>query len=381
MATLVEDFPQELIDSIARYSGLTAEEALAFSRAHPHFRDSITNWIPVHVHVTQGDAKLELASALSAHAPNPETVILDLDFRHDQYQEEAIQLLSEIQSLRHLALRQYPPEMQPTRDGRQNFFPYPAPLSSELIQDSNLKNLTHLELSCLSIPFFMFKKLPRLTHLKLTMARTHGYDYYDTLQYVDDARACSMNMFEISLHTHFATDRDEGRGLQIVEKCVKNWPELKVLNLISDSEGFTSKTCLNRPVLGPEFAVSCVKRLRKVAPKSLKLEQLSLGVVPTTRTGALIPLEGTPAHILNSVIEGPHSLPGLAEAFRSVCPTLRTFRCITPYNNPTCYRKYYEVARAVWTGKPGLWQCMREKHGERPPMVFGKEWENSIVNW
>ncbi|CAE7114674.1 unnamed protein product [Rhizoctonia solani] len=379
--TLQNNFPTELLDMILRFPD--AEDARSAARAHPNFRGSIEGWVPIHVHVPQGDARAGLTNALNEYTSNPKTVILDIDFTHPQSQEDTIQCISEMQRIRYLGLRQYLPARQTVRRDhpeRPTICAYPSPLPASLIRDSggNLRHLTHLELSSLSISFRALQELSQLTHLKLTVTRSHdGYDHYEALQYIRVASNCPMIWFEIGLHTFVYADYDAGNGPQIFQQCVNNWPELKVLNLISDSEGLIPKISGDRPVLGPGFAMSCVQRLREFAPESLKLEQISLGVVPTVRIGTLIPLEGTPAHILDAGVEGPHSLPGLADAFRSACPKLETFRCIIPYINRGDEKgEYYQVVRAVWTGQEGRWQCMREKRGEQPLMVFGKEWEN-----
>ncbi|KAG9081004.1 hypothetical protein FRC07_014699, partial [Ceratobasidium sp. 392] len=236
--------PEEVLELIASQLVLTFHDVVAFSSTSTRIRAATKFLIarPVLIEDLPGARKLnsELTN-LTLGLVRSTIINTKFTLAESQSQSEQLrQLLGQAPRLRYLAIRrpapdplEFTPRYEPSRSKTAA---HPFPLRSSHFQPYNsayLANLTHFELSGLSIHPFLFARFLRLTHLKLSLAgQRDAYLATDALNIVSAAKGCKLIGFEIGLH--IGTQPHE--RLNVVKACVAAWPNLEILNLFSADE-------------------------------------------------------------------------------------------------------------------------------------------------
>ncbi|KAG8793062.1 hypothetical protein FRC12_003995 [Ceratobasidium sp. 428] len=369
--------PEEVLELIASQLVLTFHDVVAFSSTSRRIRTA-TKFLtaqPLCIKDTDGTEKLyhELSNTTLGLV---RSAIIDVNFtvaKSQDHSEQLRELLSRTPRLRYLSVRRpapdpldFTPRYEPSRSKTAI---HPFPLRSSHFQPLNatyLANLTHLDLSGISIHPFLFTRFPRLTHIKLSLVNQRdAYLATDALNIIAAAKGCRLIGFEIGLHVGIQPHE----RLNVVKACITAWPSLETLNLFS-THGGKVPSLFDR-WQRPETLISSATELAKAIELAPRLERLSLGLIPLDAESLSI----TPSLTPEIVSAPPGSLSTLAPIFRATCPSLKLFRCLVPLatrpGGKMVFPEFYEVARARWSGAESGWECTRENVGEGSTEMFG----------
>ncbi|KAG9086580.1 hypothetical protein FRC06_003022 [Ceratobasidium sp. 370] len=238
--------PDEILELIASQLVLSFRDVLAFSATARRIR-SVLRMLTAQPSRIEDPLGTDMLDQELTDQRLIRAVIIEVNFTLADSQRQSEQLrrfLSRATHIRYLcirrpALNQDPPAVAPHRGEMQRpkSATHPFPLRAVHFQHkgSYLGNLTHLELSGLTIHPFIFAHLPQLTHLKLSLAEQ--YDVYSTtnaLEVIPAARVCKLVGFEIG---GLYITMDNAERLRVVDACVSAWPDLEILNLFSLKNG------------------------------------------------------------------------------------------------------------------------------------------------
>ncbi|CUA69844.1 hypothetical protein RSOLAG22IIIB_04099 [Rhizoctonia solani] len=349
--------PNEVIALVASQLILSFKDVIAFSstsrRVHEATAFLVTKPLLVEdVHDT---------TALN-HEANPtfglsRAAVINVKFvtgdaRIQSQQSEQLRcLLARAPRLRYLALhcpplpadkQETPVRWEPTRS-KTSAYPFPLRTSHFPAGGSYLSNLTHLDLSDLSIHPMIFSRLPNLTHLKLSLCgHQDAYFPSEVLNIITFAKACKLVAFEVGMHAM----ADQRERLSVIRACAGAWPTIRVLNLVSaDMEG--KVLSLGDTWVKSENIVNCAVELASVLQLCPNLTTLLLG-------------------LSNCNAEN------LAAIFRQHCPSLESFGCLAPNKiksgNRRPFVESFQLIVARWTQQDG-W--LHTQDVSRDISVFG----------
>ncbi|KAH7338424.1 hypothetical protein B0J17DRAFT_662471, partial [Rhizoctonia solani] len=334
--------PNEVIELIASQLTLSFKDVIAFSLTSRRIHEATSFLVtrPLLVEDVNSTAALENehnpAFGLS-RASLINVKFITGDVRAQSEQSEQLRcLLARAPRLRYLALRrpplltekqETPTRWEPTRS-KTSAHPFPLRTSHFTAGGSYLSNLTHLDLTDLSIHPMIFSRLPNLTHLKLSL--TGHQDAYlpsEVLNIITFAKACKLVAFEVGMHALV----EQRERLNVVRACVGAWPSLKTLNLVSaDSEG--KVLSLGDGWVKPENVLDSAIELADALRFCPHLTTLFLG------------------------LSNPDA-NNLAAIFQRYCPSLKSFGCLAPSNvksrNRRPFIESFEVIFARWNNQIG----------------------------
>ncbi|CAE7108921.1 unnamed protein product [Rhizoctonia solani] len=309
--------PNEVIELIASQLILSFKDVIAFSSASRRIREATAFLVtkPLLIEDTAGtmafDSEATSTIGLSrAAVVNVKFVTGDTRIQSEQ-SEQLRCLLARAPRLRYLAL-QRPPlptdkqgtpiRWEPTRS-KTSAHPFPLRTCHFPVRGTYLPNLTHLDLSDLSLHPMIFSRLPNLTHLKLSLSgHQDAYLPSEVINIITFAKSCKLIAFEVGMHA--MTDQRE--RLNVAKACVGAWPSLRTLNLVSaDPKGKVLSLCDSWTKL--ENVLDSATELASVLQLCPSLTTLLLGICS-------------------------YCIGDLAAIFQRYCPSLKSFGCLTPGN-------------------------------------------------
>ncbi|KAJ1305022.1 hypothetical protein OPQ81_000065 [Rhizoctonia solani] len=350
--------PNEVVELIASQLTLSFKDVIAFSLTSRRIHEATAFLVtrPLLVEDMNGTAVLHNESnpafGLSrASVVNVKFVMGDARAQSDQ-SEQLRSFLARAPRLRYLALRRPPHPIDkqdvPLRWGpsrcKTSTHPFPLRTCHFRTGGSYLSNLTHLDLSDLSIHPMIFSRLLSLTHLKLSLyGHQDAYLPSEVLNIITSAKACKLVAFEIGMDP--TTDRRE--RMDVVRACARTWPSLRTLNLVSaDSEG---KVLNLDGWMRPENAVDSAVELAEALQLCSSLTNLLLGL--STR-----------------------DVNTLAIIFQQYFPLLESFGCLAPCIVKSGNRRpFFESFEVISTrrAKQDGWALSKSTTREGYVSVFG----------